>query len=158
MSVRHVSIFLNNSINAKVAQICLTYLKSYSRDKADGFYSFKCGTNVFMCGGLTESQICSNSGADKNGAYIAASVADCDGMIAATMPTTGSTFSYKCPIVGDKSNAISHYVKYGCNGGKGTKFELEKSVVVTSQCSCDSEEGCGKNTKCNKDSEGGKFE
>jgi hypothetical protein len=105
-----------------------------------------------MCGGLIKEQICQNPGTD---AYIPATDPDCDGLIAATM-TTG-TFEYQCPVGSDgKRHAISHYVKYGCNGGKGLKYELENSVVVTSQCDCSS--SCGKPGTCDDFSKGGKLE
>jgi hypothetical protein len=110
-----------------------------------------------MCGGLTQNQVCQSVGI--NGTFISASVEDCNGMIAATIPTTSSTFQYNCPIGSNgRKNDIIHYVKYGCNGGPGTKYDLNINGVVVDYCACPSSTGCGKNNNCKDIGDGGKFE
>jgi hypothetical protein len=108
------------------------------------YFSFKCGRDVFMCGGLKEGQVCQNFGTERNGAYLTATQDECKGMIKAT--ATIDAFKYRCPNL----NAISHYVEYGLDELKeGTKYELDANLVIkTSRCSCRATSGCGVPKTC----------
>ena len=114
--------------------ISLIHFNLYLQTKL--FYSFKCGTDTFMCNGLKQEQVCSNSGTDNSGDYISA--ADCTSMIAATK--TSHPYGSKCP----NGQGISHYVIYNCKDTYGSKFEQGSTGE---KCSCPSGV-CGPTTRC----------
>jgi hypothetical protein len=90
-------------------------------------YTFKCGTDNFLCGNEVDGSLC-NDGAKSTQK---ATQEQCDGLIAAMLNPAIDTFSVKCP----NGNAISHYVVYDCHGTSGTKYELDGGEEIAVSCS-----------------------
>jgi von Willebrand factor type D domain len=82
-----------------------------------------------MCGtGLTQQNVCQNSGAAN---YVPKTLSECSDMIAAV--ASGKPYGAKCPVFNGKSLGISHYVEYPtCDIKAGTKFDN----YVESPCDC----------------------
>jgi hypothetical protein len=93
-----------------------------------------------MCGdGLTEKNVCSNSGTKNSGSYISKSLSECKTMIDA-IKNSKNPFGTKCP----NNKGISHFVVYkGCNLSSGLKYD---EGMKQSQCTCPSGK-CGP-SKC----------